>query len=145
MAFSTHEWSHDFYIKTVTNTDPTWCANNSGFALSAEAGGGTKWANHSIGNGGNPTVLCGPPGAIPTPNLPLPVLQIAIPNIPYALSGVGASLVGDTGFVLNSLWSSLPLVKSGGVRPLGGPASTNTPAWLAVGVTSHQHGQFRSV
>src|SRR5208282_3651628 len=32
-------------------------------------------------------------------------------------------------------WSSLPLVKSGGVQPLGGPVSTNVPAWLAVGVT----------
>ena len=134
VAFSTHEWSHDFYIKTVPNTDRTWCATNSGFALSAEAGGQTKWASHPIGNGGNPTVLCGPPGAIPTPNLPLPVLQISIPNIPYALSGVGASLVGDAGFVLNSIWSALSLVKSGGVQPAG-ESFTNTPACLAVGLT----------
>jgi hypothetical protein len=133
VAFSTHEWSHDFYIKTVTNTDPAWCANNSGFAFSAEADGGTKWANHPIGNGGNPTVLCGPPGAIPTPNLPLPVLQISIPNIPYALSGVGASLVGDAGFVLSSIRSALPLVKSGGIQPADN--SANTLAWLAVGLT----------
>jgi subtilase family serine protease len=135
VAFSTHEWSHDFYIETVVNTDSGWCGADYGFRLSAEGGGASEQANHPIGNGGNPTVLCGPPGAIPTPNLPLPVMQISIPNIPYALSDVGASLVGDAGFVLNSIWSALPLVKSGGVHPLDETNFTDTPAWLAVGVT----------
>jgi hypothetical protein len=51
------------------------------------------------------------------------------------LSDFGSSLAGDAGFLLNSIRSSLPLVQSGGVRPMGGPVSTNTPAWLALGVT----------
>jgi pimeloyl-ACP methyl ester carboxylesterase len=71
VAFSTHEYSHDFYIKSVTNIDPEWCGKDYGFRLSAEGGGEANQASHPVGNGGNPTVLCGPPGTIPTPNLPL--------------------------------------------------------------------------
>jgi hypothetical protein len=134
VAFSNHEWSHDFYIQTVVNTDNGWCGADYGYRLSAEGGGGGGQASHPVGNGDNPSVLCGPPGAIPTPNLPMPVLQISIPNIPHALSDAGASLVGGAGFVLNSIWSVIPHIKPGGVHPLD-DTSTNIPAWLAIGVS----------
>jgi hypothetical protein len=52
---------------------------------------------------------------------------------PTALSDFGAFIEGKAGFVLNSISSALPLGKSGGVHPLDD--TTNTPAWLAVGVT----------
>jgi len=137
VAYATHDYSHDYYIATVTNTDPTWCAVGFGFALSVENGGQNKEVSYSTGNDYDPQVICGPPGTIPAPNLPLVESELAIANADHALSAFGASLVGNTGFLLNSISSITPLTKSGSsqIHPLDVTVSTNAPAWLAVGVT----------
>jgi hypothetical protein len=138
VAFSTHGYSIDFYTKTITNTDPAWCGSGYGFALSPEAGGANQEANHPVGNEYNPEVLCGPPGAIPTPTFPVVLTGIVIGNLDYALSSAAATLVGEAGFLLNSI---LSVPQSNGIHPLGGAVpqspegSTETPAWLAVGVS----------
>jgi hypothetical protein len=49
------------------------------------------------------------------------------------LSQTGATLIGNAGAELHSIWSALPLVKSGGIHPADNTA--NTPAWLAMGLT----------
>ena len=143
-GFASHGYPIDFYTQTVTDTDATWCAAGYGFALSAEAGGETKWSSHSTGNGDSPVVLCGPPGAIPSPTLPVAVIGVTVDQVSHAVSDAATAVVNGAGFVLHSIWSALPLVKSGGIHPLGGPvpqdggnpaSGTNAPAWLAMGVT----------
>ena len=129
VAFSTHEYSQDFYIKSVTNIDPQWCGKDYGFRLSAEGGGEANQASHLVGNGGNPTVLCGPPGTIPTPNKPLTVIGVSLENAAHAVSQFGATLLGDTGAWLSSVSSNIH-PKDG-----GGGTATNGPAWLAVALT----------
>jgi hypothetical protein len=136
LSAASHGYPIDFYTQTAMNPDPSWCADAAGygFAFSAEAGGETKWASHPVGNSDNPYVLCGPPGAIPSPTLPVAVTGIVIDQVSHAVSDTVSAVVNGTGFVLNSIWSALPLVKSGGFQPAG-ETSTNTPAWLAVGVS----------
>jgi len=129
VAFSTHEYSHDFYIKSVTNTDPEWCGKDYGFRLSAEGGGEANQASHPVGNGGNPTVLCGPPGSIPSPNLPWTVIKVSLGSAAHAVSQFGTTLIGDAGAWLSSVSSRIH-PKDG-----GGGTATNGPAWLAVAVT----------
>ena len=129
VAFSTHDYSHDFYIKSVVNIDPVWCGKNYGFRLSAEGGGEANQASHPIGNGDNPNVLCGPPGAIPTPNLPLTETSVSLGSAAHALSEFGATLLGDAGAWLSSVSSNLT------PKDNGSGSATNGPAWLAVGLT----------
>jgi hypothetical protein len=111
VAFSTHEYSHEFYIDSVTNTDPQWCGTGYGFTLSAEAGGRNNQARHPTGNRDNPNVLCGPSGTIPSPNLPLTETEIVLADLANAFnSGVS--------FLVNG----------------GANLTADGPAWLAVGV-----------
>src|SRR5439155_25144123 len=95
VAFSSHGYPQDFYMQTITNADLSWCGTNYGFPLSAEAGGETEQANHPIGNGNNPPVVCGPPGVIPTPTLPVATLEISLANTAHAWSDFGATLASD--------------------------------------------------
>ena len=147
VALSSHGYPIDFYLGSITGGNSS-CSSPYGFALSQEIEGAfwfNNQANYPVGNG--PLLPCSPPDAVKNPNPGIAGLESGIAGIPfdissaaYALSSLGSSLVGNAGFVLNSIWSSLPLVKSGGVQPMGGPvplggSSTNSPAWLAVGVT----------
>jgi hypothetical protein len=136
VALSSHGYPIDFYIQSITNTDPNWCAAGYGFALSQEIEG-ASWtnnqANDSVGSG--PLLPCSPPDAVKNPNPNIADMEpwitgtpVVISDAAHALSDFGSSLAGDAGFLLNSIRSSLPLVQSGGVRPMGGPVSTNTPA-----------------
>src|SRR5665213_1619274 len=138
VALSSHEYPHDFYIDTITNTDPNWCAAGSGFDLSPEIAG-DYWSNHPVG--GVTYLPCSPSNAVLNPNPDITGWEAAatggltdFSNAVYAVSSAEATIVEDAGFELQSLWSSLPLVQSGGVSPMG-ETSTNTTAWLAVGVS----------
>jgi len=62
------------------------------------------------------------------------VIGITVEQVSHAVSDATAAVVNGAGFVLHSIWSALPLLRSGGVHPLD-EISANTPAWLAVGVT----------
>ena len=132
---ASHEYSHNFYTQSVNN-NPAWCpdATGYGFGISEEAGGETRWSSHPTGNNNNPYVLCGPANAIPSPTLPIAVLGIIVEQAPHVVSDAFASVVNGAGFVLNSIWSVVPHIKPGGIHPLDN-SQTNTPAWLAVGVT----------
>jgi len=111
VAFSTHEYSHDFYIDSVTNSDPQWCATGYGFALSAEAGGESNQSGRSVGNAAGPKVLCGPPGTIPSPNMPLTWVDLALGDLANAFNA-GVTSLANGGAILVA----------------------DDPAWLAVGV-----------
>ena len=114
VAFSTHDYSHDFYIKSVVNINPEWCGKDYGFRLSAEGGGEANQASHPIGNGDNPNVLCGPPGAIPTPNLPLTETSVSLGSAAHALSEFSVDFVsGEAGAWLSSVSSNLTPKDSG--------------------------------
>jgi Immunoglobulin domain len=143
VALSSHRYPIDFYMETITNIDANWCGTGYGFALSEEKEG-VSWNNNQANDpvGSGPILLCSPPDANQNPYSGLAGIEsvvhgdlIFVGDVAHEVSDIGASLVGDAGFVLNSIWSALPLVQSGGIRPLGGPASPNVPAWLAVGVT----------
>jgi sugar lactone lactonase YvrE len=142
VALSSHEYPHDFYSQSITDADPNWCAKGYGFALSKEVEG-VFWLNNQaidpVGSG--PFLPCSPADAVKNPNPGVAGIEagavgawVFISGVPHALSNAGASLVGDAGFELNSVWSALKLVKSGGVHPLDNTNSSTTPAWLAVGV-----------
>ena len=141
VALSSHGYPIDFYLGSITSGNFS-CSSAYGFALSQEMEG-VFWfnnqANYPVGSG--PFLPCSPPDAVKNPIPGIAGLEAGIAGIPfdissaaYALSDLGSSLVGNAGFVLNSIWSSLPLLKSGGMQPAG-ESFTNTPAWLAVGLT----------
>ena len=145
VALSSHGYPIDFYTHSIVNTDPNWSGAGYGFILSMEDDG-ANWINTQINNpvGSGPILPNSPANAVQNPNSGLGALEsvglggiIIIGNGAYA---VGSAVVNGAGFILNSIWSSLPLVKSGGVQPMGGPvplggsSSTNSPAWLAMGV-----------
>jgi uncharacterized repeat protein (TIGR03803 family) len=138
IALASHEWPHNFYMESITNTDPGWIAHGYGFPLSMEGGGG----NNNLVNypeGLDPFAIGGPLNALQSPFQQQSFTQLVLDGLAHAVSDVGAGLVGSAGFVLNNI-PVLPLVKSGGIHPLGGPvpqggSSSSTPAWLAVGVT----------
>ena len=143
VALSSHGYPIDFYIQSITNTDPNWCGAGYGFALSQEMRG-FFWINNQTYNpaGSGPVLPCSPSDAVQNPNAGVAGTEsvlgdtwLVIADIPNAVSAAGASIIGGAGFVLNSLWSVVPHVQSGGVQPKGGPVSTNIPAWLAMGLT----------
>jgi len=151
VALSSHGYPIDFYTQSITNTDPNWCGAGLGFALSMEKEG-SAWVNNRtilpVGNRGlGPYLPCSPVGAVEPQNFAGALESIELGaiinlgNAAYAVSGTAASIIGNAGLELQSIWSSLPLVQSGGVQPLGNPvpqgsgSGTNTPAWLAVGVS----------
>jgi hypothetical protein len=131
VAFSTHEYSHDSYIKSVTNIDPEWCGKDYGFRLSTEGGGEANQGSHPIGNGDNPKVLCGPSGAVSqfTPNLPSTAISVSLRNAAHAVSQFGATVIDDAGVWLSSVSSHLT------PKDDGPGSATNGPVWLAVGLT----------
>jgi hypothetical protein len=142
IAVSTHEYPVDFYLGSITGGNSS-CSSGYGFPLSMEieaASWGNNSANEPVGT--SPIPLCSPLDAVQNPYsqlsgtaeseiLGFPVL---VGDLASAASATGASIIGDAGFVLNSITSVFPLVKSGGVQPMG-ETFTNTPAWLAVGVS----------
>jgi uncharacterized repeat protein (TIGR03803 family) len=142
-ALSSHGYPYEFYIQSIVNTDPNWCAVGYGFALSEEMEGSLWNENQTdIPVGSGPFLPCSPPDAVQNPNSDLTALEAGITGVPtdisdayHAVSDYGASVVGETGFLLQSALSSLPLVKSGGIQPMDETNSTDTPAWLAVGVS----------
>ena len=138
-----HGYSHEFYTQSVTN-NPTWCSDAAGygFTLSEEAGGQTKWSSHPTGNNYNPYVLCGPPNAIPSPPFPVAIAGITIDQVSHAVSDAATAIVNGAGFLLSSIFSvPQAQAKSGGIQPMD-QTSTNTPAWLAVGVTVTNAANF---
>ena len=144
VALSYHGYPIDFYQQSIVNTDPNWCGSGGGFQLSQEMIGGF-WvfnipANYPAGSG--PVLPCGPADAVQNPNPGVAGTEAGaagawyiISSIPSAVSSAGATIVGDAGFVLNSLWSAVPHMQSGSVQPKYGSVSTNAPAWLAMGVS----------
>jgi hypothetical protein len=141
VALSSHGYPIDFYLGSITGGNFS-CSSAYGFALSQEMEG-VFWfnnqANYPVGSG--PFLPCSPPDAVKNPIPGIVGLEAGaagawavITAIPHALSQTGATLIGNAGAALQSIWSQLSLVQSGGVRPLGG-TSTNIPAWLAVGLT----------
>ena len=150
VALSSHGYPIDFYTQSIINTDPNWSGAGYGFILSMEDDG-ANWINTQINNpvGSGPVLPNSPANAVQNPNSGLGEIEsvelgiiINLGNAAYAASGPAATLIGDAGLELQSIWSALPLVKSGGVQPMGGPvplggsSSTNAPAWLAVGVSA---------
>jgi hypothetical protein len=131
VAFSTHEYPHEFYLATVTNTSSSWCGYGYGFALSQEVPlGWTQWGNLLPGN--SPLMLCGSANALQNPNPGLAATLVALADANHAISSAGASLLSNTGFLLSSLAQA---VLPNGVRPMALTPATNSPAWLAVGLT----------
>jgi hypothetical protein len=144
VAVSSHGYPIDFYLGSITGGNLS-CSAGYGFSLSMEMEG-ASWVNNPANEpiGVSPVPPCSPPDAILNPNSGSGALQslvaggvIDINNFAYA---VDSAVINGAGFILNSIWSSFPLVKSGGVQPMGGPvplggsSGTNSPAWLAVGL-----------
>ncbi len=141
VALSSHDWPHGFYMETVTNLDTQWCGAHYGFFLSEESTGWNDRTSHPIGN--VPEVICSSSTGVQNPNRSVVAVEAVGYDVgSYALNE-GATLISQAGFALNSVWSSLPLVRPegdrrlGGHRPQGGgdpSGGTDTPAWLAVGL-----------
>jgi hypothetical protein len=128
-AFSTHSWPIDFYTETVLGTE-TNCAAGYGFPLSFESGGWNNIANDHEGYA--PIPLC---GSSPVAQNQFPLAtgsQIQIGILPNAISSSGAGWSGNSGFVLSSVSQT---ASPNGVRAMLVTPTTNTPAWLAVGLT----------
>jgi hypothetical protein len=133
IALSSHGWPVGFYMETITNTDSLWCGANYGFFLSKESTGWTNRINHPIGN--PPEVICSSSLAVHNPNPGVAGVTAVVFDVGSSALSIGATLVNGASFVLNSIWSALPIMNSGGIpRPDGGPGATNSPAWLAVAV-----------
>ena len=131
VAFSTHEYTHEFYLDTVTNSSPSWCGYGYGYALSQETFlGWTRWGDLLPGN--TPLMLCGAANALQNPSPGLASTLVALADANHAISSFGASLLGNTGFLLSSLTQGL-LPHDGGPKAL--TPATNSPGWLAVGLT----------
>ncbi len=143
VALSSHGYPIDFYLGSMTGGNYS-CSSAYGFALSKEVEG-LFWINNQVNYpvGSGPFLPCSPLDAVKNPNPGIAGLESGIAGIaavisdaPHALSSFGANLVGDAGFVLNSIWSALPHVGPGRNNhplPQGGSV-TNGPAWLALGV-----------
>jgi hypothetical protein len=138
VALSSHEYPHDFYIDSITNTDPNWCGAGSGFDFSPEVQG-AYWSYHPVG--GVTYMPCSPPDAVLNPSPDLTGWEALatggltdFSNAVFAVSSAEVSIVGDAGFAMSNLLSVIPHVKSGSIQPKD-QTSTNTPAWLAVGVS----------
>ncbi len=140
VALSSHGYPIDFYLGSITGGNSS-CSSAYGFSLSQEMEG-VFWfnnqANYPVGTGR--FLPCSPPDAIKNPNPGIAGLESGIAGIPtdisaaaHAVGDATKSIINGAGFELNSIWSSLPLVKTGGVQPADNTA--NTPAWLAVGVS----------
>ena len=143
VALSYHGYPINFYQQSIVNTDPNWCGANYGFALSQEMKG-VFWinnqANYPAGSG--PILPCSPPDAVKNPNPGIAGTEagavgawMLISAMQNAVGSTVTTIINGAGFTLNSIWSALPLMKSAGVRPMDNPASTNAPAWLAMGLT----------
>jgi Immunoglobulin domain len=142
VALSSHGYPIDFYIQSIINTDPHWCGASYGYALSKEKDGAfwiNNLANDPVGTG--PFLPCSPADAVQNPNPGIAGLEAVANGIPddisalnHAVGDATYSVVNGAGFEMQSLWSALPLVKTGGAQPMG-ETFTNTPAWLAIGLT----------
>jgi formylglycine-generating enzyme required for sulfatase activity len=131
VAFSTHEYAHEFYLDTMTNSSPSWCGYGYGYALSQETFlGWTHWGN--LLPGFSPLMLCGSASALQNPSPGLASTLVALADANHAISSFGASLLSNTGFLLSSLTQG---VLPHGVHPLVLTPATNSPGWLAVGLT----------
>ena len=131
IAFSTHEYPHEFYLATVTNTSSSWCGAGYGFNLSQEVFlAWNQWGN--LLPGFNPVMLCSAANALknPSPGLASTLVKLADAN--HAISSAGASLLNNTGFLLSSVSQA---IFPNGIHPMVLTPATNSPAWLAVGVT----------
>jgi hypothetical protein len=142
VAYSFHGYPWVFYQQTIDNKNPNWCGTNYGFALAVEKEG-IAWNNNSAYYPTNnlPLMLNIAPGGVRNPNAGL-VATLAGASfiaLPIENAWMGAvTFLGNTAASLVS--ASMPVVQSfvqsNGVQPHGGSVSyTNTPAWLAVGVT----------
>lgn len=128
-ALSSHGWPIDFYTGTVLGTE-TNCAAGFGFPLSIEASGWGNIGNYHHGLAPNP--LCGSSSLTQNQFSLKTDSQLQIGLMPNATSSFGAGLAGNSGFELSSVsQTALP----NGIHPLFVTPSTNSPAWLAVGLT----------
>jgi hypothetical protein len=139
IPISSHEWPYEFYTETVLGTVPS-CAADYGFPRSAEGGGWNSRGAYPTNNDPIATP-CGQSG-VNTELLPITLgTPLNISLSPLALSEIGSTLAGGAGFILSSISGVL---HGNGIHPLGGPMpqggpspedSTNSPAWLAVGMS----------
>jgi NHL repeat/Immunoglobulin domain len=121
----------DFYMSTINGTADS-CAAGYGWPLSMEAGGSGTWASHPLNN--SPLPLC-TTASLSQNRQPIrsdSPLNFSI--IPNGTSGSGVNFTGNSGVSLSSSFASQANVESGGIRPLG-QTSSNSPAWLAMGVS----------
>jgi hypothetical protein len=137
-AFSSHGYPHDFYQATVTNMNANWCGANYGFALSEEKEG-LGWNNNPANYPTNnlPLMLCGAPGAVQNPNAGLAATFAAASLIQNTYMGL-VNFLANSGVIMvsPSVLVFQSLGQTNGVQPHGGGSTySNTPAWLAVGVT----------
>jgi hypothetical protein len=129
VAVSSHGYPIDFYIGSITGGNLS-CSAGYGFSLSMEMEG-ASWVNNPANEpiGISPVPPCSPPDAILNPNSGSGALQSIIAGGVIDINGfaywVDNGVVNGAGAILNSIWSVIPHVKTGG---------TNIPAWLAVGV-----------
>jgi hypothetical protein len=137
-AFSSHGYPIDFYEDTITNTDANWCGANYGFALTEEKEG-IGWNNNAAyyPTNNQPLMLNAAPGAVQNPNANLVATFAAASFVENAYMGL-VNILGNSAasLISSSVQVFQPLSQSKGARPLGGSTTfSNTPAWLAVGVT----------
>ena len=127
VAFSSHEWPHDFYFATITNIDSSWCTANFGYPLSKEAGGWENRTSYPVGNTANPLVLCGPVGAIQNPTLLRVEARLVLDSLGHAISA-GATLFNS--------WFTLVKnpIQLAGSKGNAADLSQSDPVWLALAV-----------
>jgi len=144
-ALSSHDYPIDFYSNSIVGALPA-CGAGYGFPLSKEGGGWNNRGNYSP-NPNASLVLCGEAssgqGSVPTTIGP----ELKIGLLPNATSSFGVTALGDSAFNLSTTSLLPPPHVSGGpgrVRPRSGgsSASSNAPAWLAVGVTITNAANF---
>jgi hypothetical protein len=117
MAYSSHDWPHDFYSNSVVGANKA-CATSYGFPLSKEGGGWANRASFSIGNAS--AFPCGM-ATLSQNQFPTTIgNQIQFSLLPNAMSITGVNFIGNSGASLRA----------------------DEPAWLAVGVTITNAANF---
>ncbi len=144
VAVSSHGYPIDFYMQSITHSDPSWCGAGYGFDLSEEREG-PFWRNNYADEpvGTSPIPPCSPIQAVRNPYSALGAVEspvwagsvLVLSSVAHAVSETTSAVVNGTGAVLSNIWSRLSLGGSDEAHLMGGGTSTNIPAWLAVAAT----------
>lgn len=142
-AVSSHEWPHQFYLKSIQRSLDT-CASSYGFSLSKEGG---DWSRHdTLKPNPIPAVPC---GETAPSQKPFPInlgAQLPIDLLPSAASPSGVNLYSGGGatFVTGPTQPGPHnRVASASGRTLkDGTPTTVGPVWLAVGLSITNSADF---